>query len=303
MRNIFCNEVLKQCANDLKFIFITGDLGYKNLEPLQEVLGDRFINAGVAEQNMISVAAALAKEGFRPWVYSIAPFCIARPFEQIRNDICLHNLPVVLIGNGGGFGYGVMGPTHHAIEDYGVMLSLQNMHVSVPAFAKDISAVVGNAFKTNNPTYIRLGADEKPSNYSSPAYSSWRVVKEGSQNIVISIGALTSKLIKESQEKFSHVPHKIWCLSELPLMDSNFPKELISDFQNAENVIVIEEHVAQGGVASNIALYLLQEGINVNRFLTFNVKGYLSGLYGSQQFHRDENNLNLESVFQCLNLL
>ena len=88
-------------------------------------MGERFINAGVAEQNMVSVAAGLAKAGLRPWVYSIAPFLYARAFEQIRNDVCLHGMPVILVGNGGGYGYGVMGSTHHAIEDYGVLLSLR----------------------------------------------------------------------------------------------------------------------------------------------------------------------------------
>ena len=84
-------------------------MGYQALEPLRESLGERFINAGVAEQNMVSVAAGLAKTGLQPWVYSIAPFVYARPFEQIRNDVCLHDLPVRLVGNGGGYAYGVMG--------------------------------------------------------------------------------------------------------------------------------------------------------------------------------------------------
>src|SRR5436305_12930222 len=99
---------------DPRFVFLTGDLGFKALEPLRAMMGKRFINAGVAEQNMISVAAGLARAGMRPWAYSIAPFIYARPFEQTRNDVCLHKLPVVLIGNGGGYGYGVMGATHPA---------------------------------------------------------------------------------------------------------------------------------------------------------------------------------------------
>ena len=235
MRSTFCSEILKQCAFDPKFIFITGDLGYKNLEPLQTALGNRFINAGVAEQNMVSVAASLAKEGLRPWIYSIAPFCFARPFEQIRNDICLHNLPVVLIGNGGGFGYGVMGPTHHAIEDYGVMLTLQNMHVSVPAFAEDIPMIIHMAYKTIAPLYVRLGMDEKPKELTLPSYSPWRILKDGNKNIILSIGSLTGRLLKESFDKFNYIPHKIWCLSELPL-NKNLPEEFISDIKNADNV-------------------------------------------------------------------
>ena len=128
MRIQFCDAMVAR-ATDAKMLFLTGDLGFMALEPLQVALGPRFINAGVAEQNMVSVAAGLARQGFDVWAYSIAPFCYARPFEQIRNDVCFHELPVKLVGNGGGYGYGVMGPTHHAIEDYGVLLCLPNMSV------------------------------------------------------------------------------------------------------------------------------------------------------------------------------
>ena len=114
MRSAACNAWVNR-VTDEEFLFLTGDLGYNALEPLRERLGDRFINAGVAEQNMVSVGAGLAIEGMNVWIYSIAPFCYARPFEQIRNDICQHRLPVKLVGNGGGYGYGAQGASHHAL--------------------------------------------------------------------------------------------------------------------------------------------------------------------------------------------
>src|SRR6185369_242613 len=126
MRNEFC-EAMVALAPQPDFVFLTGDLGFKALEPLQQAAGPRFLNAGVAEQNMVSVAAGLAEEGFKPWAYSIAPFLYARPLEQIRNDLCLHRLPVKLVGNGGGYAYGVMGATHHALEDIGALRVLPNM--------------------------------------------------------------------------------------------------------------------------------------------------------------------------------
>ena len=133
MRQAFCNGLVQQ-AGLPEFVFLTGDLGFKALEPLRDALGPRFINAGISEQNMVSVAAGLARSGLRPWTYSIAPFLYARPFEQIRNDVCLHDLPVILVGNGGGYGYGVMGSSHHALEDYGCLLTLPHMRAFVPAF-------------------------------------------------------------------------------------------------------------------------------------------------------------------------
>ena len=141
MRNAFCSALVALSAQK-PFIFFTGDLGFMALEPLQHAMGERFINAGVAEQNMVSVAAGAASNGTQCWAYSIAPFIFARPFEQIRNDICLHGLPVVVVGNGGGYGYGVMGATHHALEDYGIMLTLPKMRAYVPAFDGDLRTMI-----------------------------------------------------------------------------------------------------------------------------------------------------------------
>ena len=106
MRQRLC-ELLIERANDPKFVFLTGDVGFGLLEPLRDALGERFINAGVAEQNMVGVAAGMSAKGLEAWVYSIAPFVYARPFEQIRNDLAFHGLPVKLVGNGGGYAYGV----------------------------------------------------------------------------------------------------------------------------------------------------------------------------------------------------
>src|SRR6266851_2115208 len=161
MRNAFCSALVALSA-EKAFVFFTGDLGFMALEPLQRAMAGRFINAGVAEQNMISVAAGAASVGEQCWVYSIAPFLYGRPFEQIRNDVCLHDFDVKLVGNGGGYGYGVMGATHHAIEDYGVLCGLQNMRVHVPAFADDVAPILARMAADPHPAYLRLGRCEKP---------------------------------------------------------------------------------------------------------------------------------------------
>jgi transketolase len=121
MRKEFAEAVIQLAQTNDKIVFLTGDLGFMALEGVKDVLGERFINAGVAEQNMASMAASLAYEGFIPIIYSISPFITLRPYEQLRNDICLHNLPVKVVANGGGYGYGIMGATHHNIEDIGSM--------------------------------------------------------------------------------------------------------------------------------------------------------------------------------------
>lgn len=189
MRRELCDALVARSARP-ETVFLTGDLGFGALEPLRDAMGPRFINAGVAEQNMITVAAALASEGLEPWTYTIAPFCYARAFEQIRNDVCLHGLPVRMLANGGGYGYGVMGATHHALEDYGVLSTLPALRIFVPCFDGDVAATVEEAGRTDGPAYIRLGRGELPAGRTAPAYAPWRKLSEGTGAVVVAVGPL-----------------------------------------------------------------------------------------------------------------
>jgi len=295
MRNILCETLVKYSTNP-KFIFLTGDLGYKALEPLQESLGERFINAGVAEQNMVSVAAGLAKAGFQPWVYSIAPFVYARPFEQIRNDVCLQNMPVRLVGNGGGYAYGVMGATHHALEDYGAMLCLMNMHVFIPAFALDVPEMIFQLQNLNHPAYLRLGRCEKPKDFELPAYSPWRRLIRGEGATMLIVGPGAGGIL-EAIRDFDH-PHRpnLWVLTELPIETAKIPQDFLDDLQKSGHLFVVEEHIAQGSVGQMIALCLLKMGYAPTQFTHRHALGYVSGLYGSQTFHRQECGLDPISI-------
>ena len=167
MRNELCRELVARSEKP-DMVFLTGDLGFMALEPLQDAMQARFINCGVAEQNMISVAAAMSSEGLEAWTYTIAPFCYARALEQIRNDVCFHALPVKMLANGGGYGYGVMGPTHHALEDYGILLTLPNLRVFVPAFAEDVEAASLGRASATEAVYLRLGQGELPKGQKAP---------------------------------------------------------------------------------------------------------------------------------------
>ena len=233
MRNEFCNSLVS-AADNPRFAFLTGDLGFKALEPLRDAAGARFINAGVAEQNMVSVAAGLARTGLQPWVYSIAPFVYARPYEQIRNDVCFHNLPVKLVGNGGGYGYGVMGSTHHALEDYGALLCLQNMHVFVPAFSADVPAIVDKLLDFLYPAYFRLGASEEPKDMELPAYAPWRKLLSGDGPTMLVVGPLVGPILAAARDlDVAHRPD-LWVLTELPLHD--IPAEFLADLKREMKV-------------------------------------------------------------------
>src|SRR6478609_7710240 len=156
MRAEFVQAMVALFAQRKDLVFITGDLGYMAVEPIAEVYGERFVNAGVAEQNAVSLAAGLARAGHLPWVYSAAVFTVLRPYEQIRNDVCLHKLPVKLVGNGGGYSYGIMGATHHALEDVGALRVLPNTRLYLPLVAADVAPVVNTMADDPLPNYLRL---------------------------------------------------------------------------------------------------------------------------------------------------
>ena len=297
MRQELCDALMGRAKNP-NMVFMTGDLGFMALEPLRDLMKNRFINAGIAEQNMISVAAGMAHENLELWVYSIAPFCYARPFEQIRNDIAFHDLPVKIIGNGGGYGYGVMGPTHHAIEDYGILLTLPNIRVFVPAFNEDIEEVIKSAGQLKHPAYLRLGRGEINKNYTPPPYASWRKITEGRGRVVISIGPIAGSIIEECQCMNEAFRPQLWIVSELPLKYNPPPQALIEALIKIKKLTVIEEHVSHGSLGSSLALYLLENAISIDEFNHSYAKAHHYKTYGSQNFMRAQSGLDFNSLIK-----
>jgi len=297
MRNIFCQTLVRPSYRPA-FVFLTGDLGYSALEPLQKSAGSRFINAGIAEQNMVSVAAGMASMGLQPWAYSIAPFIFARPLEQIRNDVCLDDLPVKLVGNGGGYAYGVMGASHHAIEDYAILLSLPHMRVFVPAFGADIPPIVEKLLTLPHPAYLRLGRDEKPADLELRAYAPWRKILEGQGPTLLIVGPLAGGILGAFQKLPEQKRPSTWVLTELPLEEKTLPLEFLDDLKRSGHLMVAEEHIAHGGAGEALCRKLLLKGTPPRRFTHYVAQGYLSSYYGSQKFHREESGLTAETILK-----
>ena len=299
MRQQFCDALVARSTNP-SMLFLTGDLGFMALEPLKRAMGERFINAGVAEQNMISVSAALAREGFEVWAYSIAPFCYARPFEQVRNDIAFHALPVKLVGNGGGYGYGVMGPTHHAIEDYGVLLCLPNMSVYVPVFDEDLAAVVGRAGETKRASYLRLGRGEKPKGFAVPDYAPWRQLSQGRGPVVIAVGPLAGIYIEPFEQLSPDRRPNLWAVAELPIDQNPLPGALLAQIAKAPGLCVAEEHVRRGSFGAELALYIVEQGIGIRKFRHLFARAHHFDRYGSQGFLRRMAALDADSMLAAV---
>jgi transketolase len=287
MRAEFAQAMVALFETRKNAVFITGDLGYMALEGVARAYGERFINAGVAEQNAVSVAAGLAREGHLPWVYSMAAFTVLRPFQQIRDNVCLHDLPVKLVGNGGGYGYGIMGATHHALEDIGAMRALPNMRLYLPLLANDVARVVEQMAADPRPNYLRLNAPaEIPGQI--PDFAPFRRLKPGRSCVVIGTGPVLGNLY-ELPESGLLDELEIWSVGTFPIED--LPAELAASIEEKRCVVSIEEHYRAGGLGEALACRFLTSGVVPRSLVCLNAAGYPSGCYGSQRFHQEESGL------------
>ena len=295
MRKEFAQAITAMAVSNERIVFLTGDLGFMALEGVKEAMGERFINAGVAEQNMAAMAASLAYEGFIPFIYSISPFITLRPYEQIRNDICLHNLPVKIIANGGGYGYGIMGSTHHNIEDIGAMRILPNMKVFVPFTGDDVQSALQEMVLDKSPNYLRLNlASVQP---AIASFAQWRKIKPAAgkaKAVVIATGTVADNLFTLPGDLLNSL--EVWLVSKFPV--TTIPAELLALIKETRHVITLEEHQGQCGMHETLASLLLKQlGVAI-QYDTLFASGYPSGGYGSQQWHQEENDLagkNLEN--------
>ena len=287
MRDEFARAIVALHGKRSDLVFLTADVGYMAVEGIAEACGERFINVGIAEQNMVSLAAGLAHEGHLAWVYGIAPFVAFRPYEQIRTDVCLHKLPVKLVGNGGGYGYGIMGPTHHAIEDVGALRVLPNMRIYLPLTAGDVSAAVNMMAQDPLPNYLRLNT---PANIpgGAPPFAAWRKIKPGRTCVVIGMGPVLGNLYELGDRELLD-DLEIWNVGMLPLEE--IPADLLASINEKRRVVTVEEHYRAGGLGEAISHLLLQAGTAPLSFTSLHAQGYPSGRYGSQRWHQEESAL------------
>jgi transketolase len=217
--------------------------------------------------------------------------------EQIRNDLALPNVPSVLVGNGGGYGYGVMGSTHHALEDYGVLLTLPNISVVIPAFDSDVAECVPNLMQHSAPSFLRLGLAEEPAWLRPAPFAPWRRLLTSSAGPTLVItGPLAGGIVEAIRS--SNTQADVWLVSRLPL-DAP-PPEFLDSIRRSRRLIAVEEHTRQGGLGQMLAHHLLLHGDAPDQYVHRHALGYPSGRYGSQRFHRQECGLDPASILRLV---
>jgi transketolase len=302
MRSEFSRIIEHVGKEDEKIIFMSGDLGYKALEGVQKALGDRFINMGVAEQSMISAAAGMAHEGYKVFCYSIAPFIVYRCLEQTRNDVCFHKLPVFLVGNGGGYGYGIMGPSHHAIEDLATLRGLPNMTCYVPSFLEDVSVAIDNIISEGKPAYLRLGSGKKNPYHNSESAFFKRITNNNpaAEITVLATGPVIHN-ITEAVSKFGLSDKTdIFSATRFPF---ELPQSFLESISATRKLLVVEEHISIGGLAQQISFELASRNLHLDLFQSLHSKGYPGELYGDQTYHQKMSGLDPDNIGTLLKTL
>jgi transketolase len=279
MRSAFVNVLVEAARADDRVWMITPDLGYNVLEPFMDEFPDRFVNAGIAEQNAVGVAAGLALSGKMPFVYSIAPFVYARPFEQVRVDVAYQNLPVRLVGVGGGLSYGALGATHHSTEDLAVMRALPNMEVLAPGCVNEADAAARWALNRPAPMYIRLGKKGGPDLGYAPEFGRLHQVSTGARGALIATSTMLASALDLAQR------HGLALYSAHTIKP--FDNGKILDLARADMPLVtLEEHSIIGGLASCVSDALARNKLAA-KFLPIAIPDKFSHIVGSAEYIRE----------------
>ena len=303
MRKEFAAWLEAHAGADERVVVLTGDLGFQALEGVRTRIGHRFVNAGVAEQNMVTMGAALASEGLRPFCYSITPFAVFRPAEQIRLDVCVHDLDVKIVGNGGGYGYGIMGSTHHAIEDLAMLSSFQHMRCFVPMTGADVATCGDAMMAIKGPGYLRLNMGTLPPNFELEApFHAVRKIrsKDANQRAKVTVIGLGPIALNTLGTAAASGAADVFVVSQLPI--PTLPEALLQSVKQTNRVVIAEEHVERGGLAEHLALAFLRHGL-APRIESRAAQGYPSHTYGSQKFHQQESSIDPAALHRLIDEL
>ena len=255
MRTVFIEQLIVEARRNPKIFLIVGDLGYSVIEPFQAEFPDRFLNAGVAEQNMTGVAAGLASEGYHVFTYSIGNFPTLRCLEQIRNDVCYHNFSVTVVAVGAGMAYGNMGYSHHCVQDIACLRGMPNLTLLSPADPGEARVCVEWLSNNPGPSYLRLGKAGEPTIHTLPVtlQGPVKVVDRGGSIAIVATGSVLNEAVAASALLAKEsIACDVYSMIRLaPVSKADF-----AVFQGYRSLVAIEEHVGPGGLGE-----LLRSGV------------------------------------------
>jgi len=297
VRNAFADEITKIGREDERVVLLSGDIGNKLFDKFKDHAASRFYNCGVAEANMMSVAAGMALSGLRPVVYTITPFTTTRCFEQIRVGASYHSAPVTIVGTGSGLSYAELGPTHHSLEDIAILRTLPGMTVLAPCDEMELRALLREVFKQDGPVYMRIGKKGEPKIHASPPQiriGRAITVREGKDACLIAAGTIMAEVLKAADLLAkSNVDVRVVSCHTVKPLDEPMLEEA---FRSFPLVAVAEEHGRSGGLAGAIAEWRVRQKGIVAEMVSFGAEDVFMHEIGSQDYARRRYGLDGENM-------
>ena len=301
MRKAFNEELLQAAHNDPRIHMILADIGYGEIEPFANAFPSRFINCGVAEQNMTGVACGVAMEGNIAITYSIANFPTLRCLEQIRNDVCYHNANVKIVIIGGGMAYGELGISHHSTEDIAIMRSLPNMIVLTPCDPIETAALTKLMMQYDGPVYFRCGYKGEPAIVDKPFEAKLggsSLIREGKDATVFFSGTVGINAVKAVDELAKEgINCRLVSLYSIKPIDKD---AIIAAARETKGIVVLEEHNIFGGVGSAVAEVLMDNGAGNVPFKRLAMQDVNATKVGCQAWMREQYGLGVNDVINAV---
>lgn len=297
MRNTFVKELFNLAKQDKDIILLTGDLGYNVLNDFWTQLPEQFINVGIAEENLLGLAAGLALSGKKPYIYSIANFPTLRALEFIRNDICYHNANVKIVCVGGGFAYGSAGFTHHATEDIAIMRALPNMIVATPGDLSETEYITETTYNIQQPTYIRLGrGGEKRFNSQITDLPLGSAIKQtdGNQIALFSCGAIMDEAMEAIQIlKSQDKQITYYTFPTVKPLDTQTIKQIALSHKH---IFTLEEGNVTGGLFGAVSEVVCQLPERTAQLHSLGLQDCFTCVVGSQKYLREHYGISAQKI-------
>ena len=299
MRNAFAKQITQLAHEDDRIVLLSGDIGNRLFDDIKAKCPGRFLNCGVAEANMIGMAAGMAMSGLRPVCYTITPFITYRCMEQIRIDVCYHHVPVVIVGTGAGLSYASLGATHHSCEEMGMLRLLPGLSVIAPADEWEVRASIKAAIKSPNPVYIRIGKKGEPVLHKAePTFEIGKAItmRDGSDVCLLSAGTVLSEVLHAADLLAkAGVSAKVVSFHTIKPLDEQTLREAFSKFKI---VATFEEHSVLGGLGGAVAEWLADHPASKAKLLRFGTPDEFLHETAEQEHAREKFGLTPEPICQ-----
>lgn len=297
MRNTFAAEITRLAGEDERVVLLSGDIGNQLFNDYKKLFPSRFLNCGVAEANMISVAAGMGLCGLRPVVYTIAAFATTRCFEQIRVDVCYQEAPVVIVGTGSGLSYAANGATHHACEDIAILRALPKMTVLCPADPVETRLALRAALRHKGPSYLRLGKKGEPVVHTKlPEFRIGKgiVITRGVDVCFLSTGTMLPVVVQAAQELDRRgVSAEVVSFHTVKPLDEDLLTDVFSRFTV---VTTVEEHSVLGGLGGSVAEWLSDQDTPTARLVRIGSADVFLHEAGGQEYAREYHGLTSAKI-------